>query len=414
MWDKALAYCRQAGEKAVAQSAYREAEAYFEQALSTLPHLPETRDMREQAIDLRFALYAALLPLGNSERMLTCLREAEALATTLDDSRRLRQVALFLPNCFYRMGAYDQAIAAAQRALALATASGEVGLYAQANYYLGTASQAQGDYRRAIDCFRQTVVSLVGTPPHERFGLPNPPAVQSRAWLAVCYAELGMFAEGRAIGADGLRIAEAVAHPGGLSRAYHGLGLLALHQGDLPRALLLLEQAMGICQDAALSAWFPLMAAALGAAYTLSGRVADAVPLLMKAMEQTTATAMLDMQGRCSLPLSKAQMLTGHLAEAHTLAEHTLVLAREHQGRGTEAYALHLLGDITARCESPEREQAEDYYQPGPGPGRRARHAPARRPTATSAWARLYARRDRWHKPALPWLPLSTCTALWR
>jgi tetratricopeptide (TPR) repeat protein len=364
VWNKALTYCRQAGEKAVAQSAYREAEAYFEQALSTLTHLPETRDMREQAIDLRFALYAALLPLGNSERIVACLREAESLAAALDDPRRLRQVALFLPNRFYRMGAYDQAIAAAQRALALATASGEVGLYAQANYYLGTASQAQGDYRRAIDCFRQTVVSLEGTSPHERFGLPNPPAVQSRAWLAVCYAELGMFAEGRAIGEDGLRIAEAVAHPGGLSRAYHGLGLLALHQGDMPRALLLLEQAMGICQDADLSAWFPLMAAALGAAYTLSGRVADAVPLLMRAMEQTTATEMLDMQGRCSLPLSKAQMLTGCLAEAHTLAEHTLVLAREHQGRGTEAYALHLLGDITARREPPESTLAEAHYQP--------------------------------------------------
>ena len=347
----------------MAQSAYREAEAYFEQALSTLPHLPETRDMREQAIDLRFALYAALLPLVNSGRMLTCLREAESLAATLDDSRRLRQVALFLPNCFYRMGAYDQAIAAAQRALALATASGEVGLYAQANYYLGTASQAQGDYRRAIDCFRQTVATLEGTPPHERFGLPNLPAVLSRAYLAVCYAEIGMFAEGRAFGEEGLRIAEVVTHPGSLMRAYHGLGLLALRQGDLPRALPRLERAMGICQDADLSAWFPLMAAALGAAYTLSGRVADAVPLLMRAMEQTTATEMLDMQGRCSLPLSKAQMLTGRLAEAHTLAEHTLVLAREHQGRGTEAYALRLLGEIAAWREPPDSAQAAAHYR---------------------------------------------------
>ena len=41
VWDKALAYCRQAGEKAMARSAYREAVGYFEQALSALPHLPE-------------------------------------------------------------------------------------------------------------------------------------------------------------------------------------------------------------------------------------------------------------------------------------------------------------------------------------------------------------------------------------
>ena len=69
-----------------------------------------------------------------------------------------------------------------------------------------------------------------------------------------------------------------------------GLGLLSLRQGDLPRALPLLERAMSICQDADLPVYFPLMAAALGAAYTLAGRVADAVPLLTQAMEQTMAT----------------------------------------------------------------------------------------------------------------------------
>ena len=65
VWDKALAYCRQAGEKAMARSAYREAVGYFEQALSVLPHLPEQRDTREQAIDLRLALRTALQPSGD-------------------------------------------------------------------------------------------------------------------------------------------------------------------------------------------------------------------------------------------------------------------------------------------------------------------------------------------------------------
>ena len=82
------------------------------------------------------------------------------------------------------MGAYDQAIAAGQRALALATASGDVVLQALANQYLGMAYRAQGDYRRAIDCFRQTVASLDGARRHERFGQVFLPAVTSRACLA--------------------------------------------------------------------------------------------------------------------------------------------------------------------------------------------------------------------------------------
>jgi class 3 adenylate cyclase len=58
-WDKALVCCRQAGERAMARSAYREAVGYFEQAISALQHLPETRNTREQAIDLRLALRSA-------------------------------------------------------------------------------------------------------------------------------------------------------------------------------------------------------------------------------------------------------------------------------------------------------------------------------------------------------------------
>src|SRR5262249_25255417 len=105
VWDKALAYFRQAGEKALTQSAYREAVGYFEQALSALPHLPEQRDTREQAIDLRLALRSALRPLGDFERSLAALREAESLAAALDDPRRLGQISVFLSVHLLLMGA---------------------------------------------------------------------------------------------------------------------------------------------------------------------------------------------------------------------------------------------------------------------------------------------------------------------
>jgi tetratricopeptide (TPR) repeat protein len=101
----------------------------------------------------------------------------------------------------------------------------------------------------------------------------------------------------------------------------------------------------------------------LGVAYTLAGRVADAVPLLTQALERTTAMEMAVYQALCSLSLGEAQMLAGHLEEAHTLAELTLVLARKHWERGHQAYALRLLGDIAARREPPESEHAGEYYR---------------------------------------------------
>ena len=363
VWDKALTYGRQAGEKALARSAHREAIGYFEQALSALASLPETRDTREQAIDLRLALRTALLPSGDFARILALLREAEALATTLDHPQRLTQVSGFLSRHFSFMGAHDQAIAAAQRVLALATARGDVILRALAHFYLGISYWDLGDYRRAIDCHTQTMASLDEAWRRERFGLIFLPAVDSRATLAHCYAELGMFAEGRAFGEAGLQLAEAATHPASLMWASYGLGLLSLRQGDLLRALPLLERAVGICQDADLPAWSLWMAATLSTAYRLAGRVTEAVPLLTQAMAQTAETGMVIDQTRCRLALGEAQLLAGHLEEAQALAEQAQALAQARQERGHQAYALRLLGDRTARHATPENAQAEAYYR---------------------------------------------------
>jgi len=363
VWDKALAYCGQAGHRAMARSAHREAVAGFEQALRALAHLPETRATCEQAIDLRLALRSALLPSGDFGRTLEVLREAESLAAALDEPRRLGRVLGYLAIHFNQQGAYDQSFAIAQRVLALATAAGNAVQQALTNDNLGRIHSLQGDYRQAIAYFGQTAAFFDGARRFERFGQFFLPAVRTRAYLAVCHAELGTFTEGRVLGDEGLRIAEAATHPGSLMMAYWGLGVLAFRQGHLPRALPLLERAVGLCQEADLPSSFPLIAPALGVAHALSGRVADAVSLLTQAMEQAIAMARVDYQAFCRLSVGEAQVLAGRLEEAHALAEGALTLTRRHQERGNQAYALCLLGDIGARRKPPDSEQADAHYQ---------------------------------------------------
>jgi class 3 adenylate cyclase len=124
LWDKALVYCRQAGVRAEARSAHREAVTYFEQALAALAQLPERRDTLEQAIDLRLIMNQALTPLGEEVRISDNLCAAEALAERLGDDRRLGRIAASLGTHFAAIGEHDRAIAASQRALALATTNG--------------------------------------------------------------------------------------------------------------------------------------------------------------------------------------------------------------------------------------------------------------------------------------------------
>jgi tetratricopeptide (TPR) repeat protein len=231
------------------------------------------------------------------------------------------------------------------------------------HWYLGEVYAAQGDYHRALDYLGQAAAFFSGARRHERLGHVILPAVLSRACLAWCHAELGTFAEGRALGEEGLRIAEAAAHPASLMYACWGGGLLALRQGDAPRALSLLERAVSLCQEVAFSVYFPMMATTLGEAYTLSGRITDAVPLLTQTREQSTAMENVYFETFCRVSMSTAQILAGHLEEAYTLVERVLEFTRAHQERGHQAYALRLLGEIAARREPPECAQAEAHYR---------------------------------------------------
>jgi tetratricopeptide (TPR) repeat protein len=105
------------------------------------------------------------------------------------------------------------------------------------------------------------------------------------------------------------------------------------------------------------------MAVALGQAYTLVGRLSDAVPLLAQALELSMARERAQFQILARLSLGETHMLAGRLEEARPLAEGALTLTRARQERSHQAEALRLLGDIAARREPPEPDQAEAFYR---------------------------------------------------
>jgi class 3 adenylate cyclase len=116
-WPKAVAYLWQAGRKAVARSAHREAVTAWEQALEALGHRPAGPETREQGVDIRLELRPSLVHCGELEQVRDRLAEALELAELLGDQRRLAQVLAGLSNYHWLSADYDHAIAVGQRAL---------------------------------------------------------------------------------------------------------------------------------------------------------------------------------------------------------------------------------------------------------------------------------------------------------
>jgi class 3 adenylate cyclase/tetratricopeptide (TPR) repeat protein len=362
-WDKAVTYLRQAGAKAMARSAHREALIYLMLALVALQYLPGQRDTHELAIDLRFDLRTSLFHLGAFERIFDHLREAETLAEALADQERLARVFDLRAANFNMLGNHGHAVDSSRRAFALASELGIPRLQAAANFHLGAAYYSLGDYRRAREVLRHNVDSRE----NERLGgrpeRPSLGSVVSRTWLVWSLAELGAFSEGITHGTEGIRIAEVVDRPDSLINAYSALGFLYLRQGDLPRALPLLERGFGLYQDWQIPLLFPLVAAALGAAYALSGRISEALPHLEQAAAHAASIRMMDFQSHRLAALGEAYLFAGRVADARGLAMRAFDLSRVHRERGWEAYALRLLGDIAVQGDPPAYHQAEAYYR---------------------------------------------------
>jgi len=363
LWDQALVYCRQAGERAAARSAYREAVAYFEQALVALTHLPERHETLAQAVDLRFDLRNALLPLDEQARLFEHLRAAEPLAERLGDPQRFGRIVSFLCFSFSIMGEHDRAIAAGQRALALATTSGAFDVQVNVQNNLSVAYYAAGDFRQGLDVSQRMIAVLTGERLSERFGLPIFPGLLGRGYAAWCLAELGDFAAGAGIGEEAVRLAEAVAQPSSMIIVLYGVGLCYRRQGVLQKAIPMLERGLALSQSAYIPLQFPVTVSLLSAAYALAGRAAEALPLLDQMLERLATGRSTLLHALVLTELSEACLLVDRVDEASALAARLLELSHTHTGRGYQAHAYRLLGEVARRRGPRDVDQAAGHYR---------------------------------------------------
>jgi tetratricopeptide (TPR) repeat protein len=362
IWDKAVVYCRQAGEQAAANTAYRQAVTYFEQGLASIQHLPTHHDTHTQMIDLQLHLSNALMAVGDIRCAIAPLCAAVSLADTLDDGRRLGRACSLLTNAYWLAGDYQRAMAPGRRAIAIARVLDDFAPRVRATLFLGQVYLALGKYAHAEDCFRQNIACLTEEVRHNLLGMPGFPVVLSRAWLAWGLAELGAFTEAQTYCEEAVQAAEAVQHPFSLAVACCSAGVVSLYKGEYRQATNWLERGLDFCQGEELPIWFPWIAACLGAAYVGGGRVAAALSLLEQAVERAADMGLMGYQARRLAWLGEAYLVAGRMSDALKCAERALTLACELQESSSQAQALWLRAELAARCVPPEREAAETAY----------------------------------------------------
>ena len=240
---------------------------------------------------------------------------------------------------------------------------------------------ARGECREAVRHCEAALALIPEGLAQERFGQAAIQGSFVRDTLARALGALGRFAEAFGRLREAMQIAEEAGHVFTLLFPLFGLGTLKLDQGDFAGAVAPLERGLDLCRTREVPLLLHDFAWALGAAYHGTGRRAEGVALMEDAArgvaERTVTLA--GWPGRVGA-LGGAYLLDGRLADATRIAQDGLAAARQRGERGVEGQLLRLLGDIAAHPDRFEVECGGGALSPGPGPGRGAGPAPARRP----------------------------------
>ncbi len=371
VWDKALSYFRRAGEKAIGRSANREAWSHVEQAIGMLSHLPQTKQILEQAVDLRLAVRTCLSPLGEFARALELGREAVPLAKALDDPRREALVHGGVSISSSHMGRHADATEHSERAVAIAESLREPTLRIAVRHAFALPPMFRGAFRSAVECFQRDV----GIDPEripERLVKPWGVGVFQEAFTrvsyclslnnaALCLAELGEFDQALLHAEQAVKFAQTLDNLYLRAIADAHLGSVHLRKGDLQQALRMAQRWLQTYAAADLPVPQLAMAWRLGEVFNVSGHIDDAVGLFERAWQFAESKNVSAFAPRVLAHLGDAYGRAGRSDEAAATGQGALRLARQLGQRGDEAWALYLLGNVHGY--GADADQARGRYQ---------------------------------------------------
>jgi len=367
IWNKAVTYLRQAGARAHGRWANQEAVTWFEQALTALAHLPETRERVVQAVDLSLDLRGSLYPLGRFPAIVTHLTEAQHLAQSLGDQRREGWVSLQLGDCLRQMGQITDACPLIERARELAGTLQDHALQLAATQYLGLARYAAGDFVSAAELLRW-VVSSPDRGAGNGFGRTNAGSrtgflAINLSWLARSLAEQGEFEEGLTFGRQGLALVEDVDDPYSLALACIGLGYLHLMRGEFSAAVTTLERGLSATRDRSMNLVELQAVRNLGVAYAYSGRIDEGIQLLERALQDVESRGIGIQEATVLNLLGEVYLLGGRLDTAVDTGQRALTVAVERGQQGEVAVAHRLLADVALHRERADLQAAKGHYE---------------------------------------------------
>jgi predicted ATPase len=398
LWPQAVSYLCQAGDKAAARSAYREAIAYYEQALGALPHLPAGPETTRQAIAIRLGLGLALLPFRERAE------EADAIYSTARDlcleTGDTAQLFRALWGLWLLSGAvrrHHRAKALGQELFVLAEQRRDRALQLEAHHALCATAFTRAELRSGV-LHAEQGVALYDSRLHRGHAAiysGHDPGACCRNHLAAMLWLLGYPEQALRSSQDALTLAEELSHPLTLVMSLIWIARIHYYCGEREAVQERIEAAIALATDQRLDRFAVFASILRGRVLVEQGQASNGLAQIQRVLASMDLGGPLDAATGRALLAEVCQQL-GRIEEGLDAIAEALADSQQTGRVYYDAELLRLRGELRLSQSPPAEADAEQSFHEALAVSRQQQAKSLELRTATSL-ARLWQRQG---KPA--------------
>jgi predicted ATPase len=362
LWEKAVEYLHQAGQKAAERSAYQEAIAFFEHALKALERLPETEQTLRTAIDIRIDLGPALIAMkgfavAEVEQTYT---EARKLCERLGETPQLFPVLWGLARMHDIRGELNVGRELGEQLLALAERVQDPALVLEAHHELWANLFDLGELSSAIT-HTERGIELYNPQQHRRHAFlyaGHDPGVCGLRHAAMTLWLLGYPDHALRRSREALALARELSHPFSLGFALYYSAWVHQQRGERRAVEERIEATITLATEQGLTRWALQGAVLKGWLLAQQGKGREGILQLHQG-----ATVAVREQSHYATLLAEAYGKEGQTEEGLKVVTEELARVHITGGRFYEAELHRMKGELLLRQGIPDEEQAESCFQ---------------------------------------------------
>jgi class 3 adenylate cyclase/tetratricopeptide (TPR) repeat protein len=364
--QKAYAYLKLSGDKAVRSYAHLEAIRFYQEALKVLDAQPESKETRREKLGVCLSIIIPMHFMGYPEGTLEILQNAEKLAQEVGDERGLTKVYGIMVHYHTYKGNIPLATEYSEKCFDAAEKIGSIELMAQIAREICVTNFFTGNCLKVVELSRRTLPSLEEHHLEKDLYVGGSNVYSSIS--AVCGISLGWmgeFAEGKIVLEKGVQNAREINDRFITGFVEFGHSVLSYCEGDGDGTADHARKAIKYYEETGAEYLVGMARTELALGYYLHGEYETATEHADRGLKIQEKIGIPYLTAWCSWHLGMILCASGDLMHANECAEKSLKLAQDHKVKNVEGIAWALLGTLKGKMNPANIDEVQQQIRNG-------------------------------------------------